>query len=74
LLFVGDVLAFAFQFSQCNNFGQVSFQQTFFLPSQLGQGLVEAVATRLELLGQPLAGLRPLQGLNNQLGLREQLD
>jgi hypothetical protein len=74
LLFLGNVLAFTFQFGQFNDFGQVSFQQTFFLSSQLGQGLVECLATRLELLGEPLAGLRPLQGLNNQLGLREQLD
>jgi hypothetical protein len=50
LLFLSDVLAFALHFSQVNDFGQVSFQQPFFLPSQVGQGLIEGLAARLELL------------------------
>jgi hypothetical protein len=74
LLFLGDVLTLTFQFSQFDDFGQVSFQQPLFLTSQLSQGLVEALATRLELLGEPLAHLGSLQGLNNQFRLGEQLD
>ena len=47
---MGNVLAFTFQFRQFNNLSQVSLQQPLFLSSQLSQGLVEAVAARLELL------------------------
>jgi len=50
LLFLSDILTFALQFSQFNDFGQVSVQEALFLPSQLSQGLIEAVATGLELL------------------------
>jgi len=50
-LLLGDILAFPFQFSQLNDFGQVCFQQALFLSSQLSQRLVERLAPGLNLLG-----------------------
>lgn len=50
VLFLRDVLAFAFQFSQFDDFGQVSFQQPFFLSDQVSQSLVEGLPPGLELL------------------------
>jgi hypothetical protein len=74
LLFLGDVLALAFQFIELNDLGQVSFQQAFFLSSQLGQSLVKGLAPGLELLGQPLSTLGALQSLDNLLRMRKQFD
>jgi hypothetical protein len=67
------LLALALQFGQSDDFGQVSFQEAFVLSCQLGQGLFQGLASRLQLLGQPLAALSTFQGLVDQLRVGHQV-
>jgi hypothetical protein len=54
-------LPLTFELVAADDLAQIDVQQALLLAIQLGQSLLQRVATRLESLGQPFARLRPPQ-------------
>jgi len=65
------LLTFALELLAPNDFSQINVQQPRLLSVQLGQGLAEGAAPRLERLRQPLSPLGPLQLMDDERRLRQ---
>jgi hypothetical protein len=58
-------MAFAFKFISADDFSQVDFKQSFLLSLELGNRLVQGLATGLKRLRQPFAGLSSFQFMSD---------